>query len=69
VTGHPSPVTLVPGHFFILFFLAGVNFFEKKNGKKLCFLSVFPLFLSLFLSFSVHTDWVLFSLINFTKVN
>jgi hypothetical protein len=67
VTGHPSPVTLVPGLFF--FFLAGVKFFEKKNGKKLCFLSVFSLFLSLFLSFSVHTDWVLFSLINFTKVS
>jgi hypothetical protein len=49
--------------------LAGITFFEKKNGKKLCFLSVFSLFLSLFLSFSVHTDWVLFSLINFTKVS
>ncbi len=33
VTEHPSPVTLVPGHFFIffIFFLAGVNFFEGKK--------------------------------------
>jgi hypothetical protein len=43
-----------------------VNFFlRKKMEKKLCFLSVF----SLFLSFSVHTVLVPFSLINFTKVN
>jgi hypothetical protein len=52
-----------------LIFLAGVNFFGQKNGKKLCFLSVFSLFLSLFLSFSVHTVWVLFSVIHFTKVS
>ncbi len=31
--------------------------------------SFFSLSLSLFLSFSVHTVWVLFSLINFNKVN
>jgi hypothetical protein len=61
------PVTLVPGHFFW-----EVGEFEKKKFKnfwkklkKLCFLSVF----SLFLSFSVHTGWAVFSLINFTKVN
>ncbi len=46
--------------------ISGVHFFRKK---KLCFLSVFPLFLSLVLSFSVHTVWVLFCLINLTKVS
>jgi hypothetical protein len=60
-----------PGHFFILFFfiLAGVLFFHTKNKKKYCFLSVFSLFHSLFLSFSVHTLSVLLSLINFTNVS
>ena len=72
--GDRAPLPWNPGtraffYFFIFIFLAGVNFFGQKIGKKLCFLSVFSLFLSLFLSFSVHTVWVLFSLINFTKVS
>ncbi len=73
VTGHPSPVTLVPGHFFY-FFWRELIFFRKKMEKNvfaLCFFSLslsFSLFLSLFLSFYVHVVWVLFSLINFTKV-
>jgi hypothetical protein len=49
-----------------IFFFA---FFLEKNGEKLRFLSVFSLFLYLFLSFSVHTVCVPFSLINFTKVD
>ncbi len=73
VTGHPSPVTWCQGIFFIFFIFLVVNFFLKKtfekNEKKLCFLSVFPLFPFLFLSFSVHTDWVLFSLISLTKIS
>ena len=72
--GDRAPLPWNPGtraffYFFIFIFLAGVNFFGQKNGKKLCFLSVFSLFLSLFLSFSVHTVWVLFSVIHFTKVS
>jgi hypothetical protein len=54
VTMEPEPWALVPG---IL------------KEEKLCFLSVFSLFPSLFLSSYVHTLWVLLSLINFTKVN
>jgi hypothetical protein len=72
VSGFPSTPTLSPrvtGFFlFFLYFLVG-DIFLRKNEKKLCLLSVFSLFLSLFLSFSVHTVWVLFSLINFTNVN
>jgi hypothetical protein len=62
-----EPWTRVPGHhnpgpwsqviflFLFFIFLAGV-LFSKKNEKKHCFLSVFPLFLSLFLSFQgTHT--------------
>ncbi len=70
-TRAPQPWDLVQGYFFILFsfnFFDGSSFFSQKNDKKHCFLSVFPLFLSLFLSFSVHTLWVLLSLMNFTKV-
>ncbi len=58
VTGHPSPFSLVPGHFF--FFFLAEFFFEKKISL------FFPLFFRLSLSFSVHTVWVLLS-INFTK--
>jgi hypothetical protein len=70
-TRAPEPWALVPEHFFIylFFILAGVLFFSQKNKKKHCFLSVFSLSLSLSLSFSVHTLWVLLSLINFTKVS
>jgi hypothetical protein len=64
-----NPGTRAPGHhspraFFFLILLAGVHFLSKKKY----FLSVLPLFLSFFLSFSVHTLWVLLSLTNFTKV-
>ena len=72
VPGHQGTAALGPGpraFFYFILFLAGVHFFLKKNETKLCFLSVFSLFLSLFLSFSTHTVWVLLSLINFTKVS
>jgi hypothetical protein len=74
VTPAVNPGTRAPGHrrpgtwsqgiflFYFLIFLAGVNFFQKN------FFSLFFLFLSLFLSFSVHTLWVLLSLMNFTQV-
>ena len=70
-TRAPEPWALVPGHFlfYFIFYFGGSFFFTKKKWKKNCFLSVFSLFLSLVLSFSVHTLWGLFSLINFTKVN
>jgi hypothetical protein len=70
-TTAPEPWALVPGHFFILFYFLFWRefFFFTRNKKKHCFLSVFSLFLSLFLSFSVHTRWVLLSLIDFTKVS
>ena len=54
VTGHPSPGTLVPGHFifyfyfifhFLFFYLGGSSFFAEK---KICFFSPSPS-LSLFL--------------------
>jgi hypothetical protein len=48
--------------------MAGVLFFGKKS-EIFFFLSVFSFFLSLVLSFSVHTLWVLLSLMNFTKVS
>ena len=44
VTGHPNPVTLVPGHFFYFLFFGGSYFFSEKKWKKtvfaLCFFSV-----------------------------
>jgi hypothetical protein len=54
MTGLGCPVTLVSGHSFYIFYVF---------WRELIF------FLFLFLSLSVHTVWVLFSLINFTKVN
>jgi hypothetical protein len=70
-TRAPEPWALVPGHFFILFYFLFWRefFFHTKNKKKYCFLSVFSLFHSLFLSFSVHTLSVLLSLVNFTNVS
>jgi hypothetical protein len=65
-TRAPEPWALVPGiffYFFFIFYFGGSSFFLTKNRKKYCFLSVFSLFLSLFLSFSVHTLRVLLSLI------
>jgi hypothetical protein len=61
---HQGTGALGPGPraFFYL-----VLFFHTH--KKNCFLSVFSLFHSLFLSFSVHTLSVLLSLINFTNVS
>ena len=75
-----NPGTRAPGHripgpwsqgiflFYFFNFFGGSSFFSQKYGKKHCCLSVFSLFLSLFLSFSVHTLWVLLSLMNFTKL-
>ncbi len=58
--------SLVFFYFILFFILTGVLFFSKKN---IVFSLFFSLSLSLFLSFSVHTLWVLLSLINFTKVS
>ena len=60
--GERAGVPCHPGAraFFLLFYILG-----KLILYFLCFSSLSPLFLS----FSVHTVWVLFSLINFTKVN
>ena len=69
-TRAPEPWALVPGIFlfYFIFYFGGSSFFSQKKQKKYCFLFVFSLFLSLFLSFSVHTLSVLLSLINFTNV-
>ncbi len=71
VPGHQGTGVLGPGprefFYFIFYFFGGSSFLKKM--EKNCFLSVFPFFLSLFLSFSVHTLWVLLSLMNFTKVS
>ena len=56
-------------YFIFLIFWWELIFCPQKNEKKHCFLFVFSRFLSLTLSFSVHTLWVLLSLINFTKVS
>ena len=55
--GHRSPGPWSQGIFFIffIFLVWRESFFSQKKQKKYCFLSVFSLFLSLFLSFSVHT--------------
>jgi hypothetical protein len=55
-------------YFFIFIFWREL-FFLGKKWEKTVFSLYFLLFLSLFLSFSVHTVWVLFSLIHFTKVS
>jgi energy-coupling factor transporter transmembrane protein EcfT len=72
--GHQGTGALGPGpraffYFMLIFYFGGSSFFSQKIKKKHCFLSVFSLILSFFLSFSVHTLWVLLSLINFTKVS
>jgi hypothetical protein len=74
LTGQQGTPALCPDNralflFFYFYFFGGVHFFSKKNIKKLYFLFVFPLFLSLFLSCTaVHTLCVLLSSMNFTKV-
>jgi hypothetical protein len=72
LTGQQGTPALCPDNrvfFLFLFYFRGSSFFFKKNIKKLYFLFVFPLFLSLFLSCTaVHTLWVLLSSMNFTKV-
>jgi hypothetical protein len=69
--GHRSPGPWSQGIFlfYFIFYFGGSSFYLTKNKKKHCFLSVFSLFHSLFLSFSVHTLSVLLSLVNFTNVS
>jgi hypothetical protein len=54
--------------FYFIFYFGGSSFFSQKIKKNIVF-SLFFLFLSLFLSFSVHTLWVLLSLLIFTKLS
>ena len=69
VPGHQGTAALGPGpraffYFYFYFFWREFILFKKKLKKKF---SLF--FLSFSLSFSlVHTLWVRFSLMNFTKV-
>ena len=62
--GHRIPGPWSQGIFLFCFFnfFGGSSFFSKKMKTNFVF-SLY--FLSFSLSFSVHTDWVLFSLINF----
>jgi hypothetical protein len=57
VTGHPSPVTLVPGHFFYFFyiFFGGITFFLKKMTKNFIF-SLFFLSFPFSFSLSLYTQ-------------
>jgi hypothetical protein len=56
VTGHPSPVTLVPGHFLYFFyiFFGELNFLRKKMEKN-CVVSLFFLSFSLYFFLSLYT--------------
>jgi hypothetical protein len=58
VTGHPSPVTLVPGHFFYFFyiFLHKKITFLKKKMEKNCVFSLFFLSFSLYFFLSLYTQ-------------
>ena len=61
VTGHSSPVNLVPGHFFYFFYIfLGELIFLRKKMEKNCVFSLFFLSFSLYFSLSLYTQFGFF---------